>query len=507
MALLLLLLAATTAKADDCATTTPTKPQKEVEAYLRALYPSTQRIENAVAAFEALDYLYADRNILEPPRFLAKQVPPLPYAPEGAYYAAKPAHRKKAKWLAGANANRWRAPVRRRQASKSASKRASTVGGRFGPAPSWTNPLALVKYPFPLSTTAKEPSRAELLAAATTATVDLSSGYVEVEQFGGPRWTRSGCPPVCGTWANIWRGTGVFLKLDRPVVAPTRLAAVVELVTRISRVENGAATLEAFAARSSMLAKRVKEFRAGGASVGEAVAGGAAAAGTGRGCRCFKEASALNGTARPLLRLAAVSGKTAAFLARVREARPVDWCANVCGNGQYYDRQRAPMMALDGMLATLSCVLGTNAVVLTRSPNDNGLVHQELVDYDLPESLGGWPRPPENKLNALAKCAAPFSNLPNDADALLLDHWRSTNKWALGDVARKKFEPCDLANPGGGGDAWTSGAGRGRCRVAQGDSIGSDRACFVTCRNHISAAHANVSLTQVLRPDVVLCND
>ena len=505
MALLLLLLAATTTKADDCATTP--KPQKEqVEAYLRALYPSTQRIENAVAAFEALDYLYADRNILEPPRSLAKQVPPLPYVPEGAYYSAKPAHRKKAKWLAGANANRWRAPVRRRQASKGASKRASTVGGRFGPAPSWTNPLALVKYPFALASTAKEPSRGELLAAGATP-VDLSSGYVEVEQFGGPRWTRSGCPPVCGTWANIWRGTGVFLKLDRPVVAPTRLAAVVELVTRIASKDGGAAILEAFAARSSMLAKRVKEFRAGGASVGEAVAAAAAAAGTGRGCRCFKEASALNGTARPLLRLAAVGGKTAAFLARVREARPVDWCANVCGNGQYYDRQRAPMMALDGMLATLSCVLGTNAVVLTRSPNDNGLVHQELVDYDLPESLGGWPRPPENKLNALTKCAAPFSNLPNDADALLLDHWRSTNKWALGDVARKKFEPCDLANPGGGGDAWTSGAGRDRCRVAQGDSIGSDRACFVTCLGHISAAHANVSLTQVLRPDVVLCSD
>ena len=148
-----------------------------------------------------------------------------------------------------------------------------------------------------------------------------------------------------------------------------------------------------------------------------------------------------------------------------------------------------------------------SAQVLTRSPNDNGLVHQELVDYDLPESLGGWPRPPENKLNALTKCAAPFSNLPNDADALLLEHWRSTGKWALGDVARKKFEPCDLANPGGGGDAWTSGAGRDRCRVAQGDSIGSDRACFVTCKGHISAAHANVSLTQVLRPDVVLCSD
>ena len=86
-----------------------------------------------------------------------------------------------------------------------------------------------------------------------------------------------------------------------------------------------------------MLAKRVKDFRNGGASVGEAVAAAAAAAGTGRGCRCFKESTAPNGTAKPLLRLAAVPGATAAFLARVREARPVDWCANVCGNGQYYD--------------------------------------------------------------------------------------------------------------------------------------------------------------------------
>ena len=110
MALLLLLLA--TAKADDCATIT--KPQKEVEAYLRALYPATKSLDDdAVAAFERLDYLYADRNILEPPRSLAKQVPPLPYVPAGNYYAAKPTHRKKAKWLAGANANRWRAPVRR----------------------------------------------------------------------------------------------------------------------------------------------------------------------------------------------------------------------------------------------------------------------------------------------------------------------------------------------------------------------------------------------------------
>ena len=80
-----------------------------------------------------------------------------------------------------------------------------------------------------------------------------------------------------------------------------------------------------------------------------------------------------------------------------------------------------------------------------------------------------------DKLNALTKCAAPFSNLPNDADALLLDHWHSTNKWALGGVARKTFKRCDLANPGGGGDAWTSGRGRDRRRVAQGDSLEAPR--------------------------------
>ena len=216
--------------------------------------------------------------------------------------------------------------------------------------------------------------------------MDLSSGYVEVEQFGGPRWTRSGCPPVCGTWANIWRGTGVFLKLDRPVVAPTRLAAVVELVTCSPALKDGRAAHWNFAARASMLAKRVKEFRAGGASVGEAVAAAAAAAagtaGAAAASRRRRRSAGRRGrsSASPPKRQDGV-----ASLARVREARPVDWCANVCGNGQYYDRQRAPMMALDGMLATLSCVLGTNAVVLTRSPNDNGFVHQELVDYDLPE--------------------------------------------------------------------------------------------------------------------------
>ena len=107
-------------------------------------------------------------------------------------------------------------------------------------------------------------------------------------------------------------------------------------------------------------------------------------------------------------------------------------------------------------------------------------------------------------------CDIPMgSHLPADADALLLEHWHATNKWALGDVARSKFEPCVLGDPGG--DAWTSRLGRDRCRGGKGRTrrrgADVDRACFLTCRGHVSEAHANVSLTQVLRDDVVLCED
>ena len=42
-------------------------------------------------------------------------------------------------------------------------------------------------------------------------------------------------------------------------------------------------------------------------------------------------------------------------------------------------------------------------------------------------------------------------------------------------------------------------------RARRGPAV--DRACFLTCRGHVSEAHANVSLTQVLRDDVVLCED
>ena len=60
-----------------------------------------------------------------------------------------------------------------------------------------------------------------------------------------------------------------------------------------------------------------------------------------------------------------------------------------------------------------------------------------------------------------------------------------------------------LGDPAAAGSR-DSAEGKGRTRRRGADV---DRACFLTCRGHVSEAHANVSLTQVLRDDVVLCED
>ena len=543
-------------EASDCDPHVPseTADARRIERYMTRVYPVDAARQAGDAkqlkqAFEGLHYFYAPhRNILEPARDLKTDAAPrLPYLPSGAWYAAPRNYSRFTGWIASASAERWwrvseehqpppfkRPPlrtVRHRTAARSSSGRASTIGSRFGPAPSWTNPLALVKYPFPLG--GGDWTRRELLKASLDTTLDVSSGYIEVEQFGGPRWAAPGahvaCPPVCGTWANVWRGTGVFLKLNRPLVAINRLAAVVELVTQVASKEGGKVVLEHFMRQSPLLTEKVRllqrapRFQDGrrrrhGAPLGEAVAAAAADGGGGLGCVCLREPpicskNCFNATeyAYKYVRVDGALRRlgVAGFLERVREGRGEDWCANVCGTGAYYHQQKAPWAALDAMLVTLSCLVGYDAVVLTRSPNDNGLVHQELVDFDVPVALGGWGAPPLGKLNDWGKCKAPFSNLPADADALLLEHWHATNKWALGDVARKQFAPCVLGDPGG--DAWTSRLGRDRCRGGKGRTrrrgADVDRACFLTCRGHVSEAHANVSLTQVLRDDVVLCED
>ena len=309
--MLLLLLAATTAKADDCATTAtnPRKPSRSLPPRLVSINTKDRKRRRRV---QALDYLYADRNILEPPRFLAKQVPPLPY-PEA---PTTPRNQPTARRRSGSPARTPTAGARPCGGMCEHQTRL-TVGRPLRPGALVDEPPRASQVPVPPLLQQRSRAGPSSSHRGDDATVDLSSGYVEVEQFGGPRWTRSGCPPVCGTWANIWRGTGVFLKLDRPVVAPTRLAAVVELVTQVASKDGGADS-------GSFRPKRVDARQ-----TGEGVPRRRRVGRRGRRRRRRRRG---HGPGLPLLqggvgaqqgrrrssRLAAVPGATAAFLARVR---------------------------------------------------------------------------------------------------------------------------------------------------------------------------------------------
>ena len=81
------------------------------------------------------------------------------------------------------------------------------------------------------------------------------------------------------------------------------------------------------------------------------------------------------------------------------------WIYGICGVGSPL---QTTGVGWDGLLAMLACTLGHQAVVLAASSNDNGLLHQELVDYDLPRGLG-WPTIRGRRgINSVSKCAAPF---------------------------------------------------------------------------------------------------
>ena len=483
---------------DDCGPPARVKVRSDaVRAYLRAVYPHMRPHSNRTlrALYDSLDYVYAPSAAREgrlvPSRGVRGDAPPPPYLAAGWYYEASPA--RQARWVGGASRSRWPRPARYRAPRASADGAFSTVGARFGPAPSWTSPLAVVRVPFALAAAddGAAPPREALLRwraddAAVARALALDDGsYAEVEQFGGARWARSGCPPVCGTWANLWRGTGVFMRLSRPFASLTRTTALAEMVREVAARAGGEKALDAIAASAGYGAfYGALRARSPSAGVGDAHA---AALLRGDGCRCGRD-----GDARP-----AYDGASdpAAYAASLRRGAPEDWCAAVCGTGPFYDRKRRPWAAYDALLAALACLLGRRAVVLARSANDNGYFHQELVDFDVPASLGGWPDAPAGGLNGL-ECLAPFfPDGADDRDARLAAHWAATRKFATCDPT----DPAPCARDPGpcrlGPDAATA---RDRCRTFADDPPTADRACYVACAGALAEAHANVSITQVL---------
>ena len=102
-------------------------------------------------------------------------------------------------------------------------------------------------------------------------------------------------------------------------------------------------------------------------------------------------------------------------------------------------------LVLDGLNCWFECalvwaVLGHHTVVLAASPNDNGLLHQELVDFDLPAGLG-WTEPKGGGTNDLGRCLQPFPFAEADKRAgpravsyrrrEMLRHWQTSEKFVL----------------------------------------------------------------------------
>ena len=148
----------------------------------------------------------------------------------------------------------------------------SSYGGRAGPTPAWTSPLALVRYPlYPLgfvkvttdghasvrtgrvagaerpsllplrSYDLSENSRVHVRLASHPAVAGLSTladgDLIEVEQWGG--WlSHEQCPPICGLWGNLWRGTGVAMRVSTPFVSLNKGTAIIEMLLALG--ERGA---------------------------------------------------------------------------------------------------------------------------------------------------------------------------------------------------------------------------------------------------------------------------
>uniref|UniRef100_A0A7S3NR66 Uncharacterized protein n=1 Tax=Aureoumbra lagunensis TaxID=44058 RepID=A0A7S3NR66_9STRA len=307
-----------------------------VRRYLASVYPAARDSlqvatnEQVQSLFESLEYYYfcsRRRSYLVDPRcefYDVSRCEHLPYLPPGTYYyvdsrsARYPQEMTAKKWYAMGSFHRWQRPLKLLHEPKNLPRIIdfSSKAQRLGPAPSWTNPLAIVKYPlFPLGLEAINVTRRNdnlvtesneenslkkkkkhLRAYKTNQTIytrkdrpvrPLFAGdvyglealvepleltrigndfYIEIEQFGGPVWIRDcgaqaikrNAYAVCGLWANVWKGTGIFLRVDARFTfrSASKATAIVELLLKIEARESA----HAKSSRSHKNRKRKRKY-------------------------------------------------------------------------------------------------------------------------------------------------------------------------------------------------------------------------------------------------------
>lgn len=261
----------------------PAVPTEDLRSYLTAVYPEALQLLNKlgrrqlVHRYESLDYYYSASLLalegLRPPLDVqADADAQAPYIPAGAYYraaGAAPLDYGRLNAVLWGRYDRHDRPVEVLSRALHGSQVASfhsSFGARMGPQPSWTSPLVIVRYihhpnglqrasaPLPStssslaspsalnSTLRVRPLKARVDSLGSTfnlANVSLparlspSDGdLLEVEQWGGLLGADE-CPPICGLWANVWRGTGVSLRVSRPYSSANKATALVELLDEL----------------------------------------------------------------------------------------------------------------------------------------------------------------------------------------------------------------------------------------------------------------------------------
>ena len=378
----------------------------------------------------------------------------------------------------------------------------SSFGARMGPQPSWTNPFAIVRYVhYPNGLISTSSSRARPLkivdpegrdgifallertgaAASTfhdrltrssallTRLGELRDGdAIEVEQWGGMLGPDE-CPPICGLWANVWRGTGVMLRVRRPFVSLSKTTAIVEMIQLLAeRNASAFATLvEVLGTHGPMQAVRERHPAApvwaclsslmlAHVPCGDSPRKGVMAS---LAQRWGNDAHSL--TPQAIMHAILALGHSRTSLSLSDAGRfALYWMLGICGKGQKTNPFWASSpVGPDGLLTGLACVLGYKTVVLTASANDNGLLHSELVDYELPDPLG-WKEVNSTAVNDVQQCLMrPFDFVKADrrkgAASIALrrqemyDYWRATAKFVLPTdpmgPTSQPVAPCQLA--------------------------------------------------------------
>ena len=136
-------------------------------------------------------------------------------------------------------------------------------------------------------------------------------------------------------------------------------------------------------------------------------------------------------------------------------------------------------------MVQLSCALGVKTLILDAQPNDNGLFHEVLMDYDVP---GAWDTIEGSSLNAEPYCDDVYAALrrrsKRPARTDVIRYWRESRKFGVVDPLTGTTSECDLT-----GDATKMIAARFEAETGRPKPRG-----YVACRGALSEAFMDGAL-------------